>query len=63
MEKLIGINDLAQLLGAKKQTIYKWVHEKYLPFHKIGGMVRFRESEINAWIDQGNKKRSGKGEV
>lgn len=58
MEKLIGINELSQLIGARKQTIYRWIHEQFIPHHKVGGLVRFRPSEIDAWLNK--RKRQGK---
>ena len=61
MEKLININDLSELIGAKRQTIYRWTHENFIPFLKVGGSIRFRPSEIEIWLNgnrHGNEKEN-----
>ena len=59
MERLLSISELCDLIGARRQTIYKWVHEKRIPFLKPGGkLVRFRASDIERWLE--GRKKSGK---
>jgi excisionase family DNA binding protein len=50
MERLLNIKELSQLLSVKEGTIYTWVHQELIPYYKLNGLVRFRESEINEWI-------------
>ena len=50
MERLLNIKDLSQLLSFKAGTIYGWIHQDLIPYYKLNGLVRFRESEINEWI-------------
>lgn len=54
--KLIDIQMLATLLSIKPKTIYDWVHKGYIPFVKIGRLVRFDENEIKRWLE--TKKRA-----
>jgi excisionase family DNA binding protein len=37
----------------KKSTIYKFVHEKRMPFKKRGKNLWFNRSELEAWIEAG----------
>jgi excisionase family DNA binding protein len=39
-----------------KATIYGWIHKGSIPYHKGGKKLRFRKSEIDAWIDAGSRK-------
>ena len=49
-EKLLNVPGLSDLIGVKKSTIRKWVHERRIPFLKVGRCVRFRPSSIEGWL-------------
>ena len=49
-EKLLNVPGLSDFIGVKKSTIRKWVHERRIPFLKVGRCVRFRPSSIEAWL-------------
>jgi excisionase family DNA binding protein len=50
MEKLLHTNQVAELLSVKPSTIRKWVHYGFIPHVKLGSCVRFRETDIEAWV-------------
>ena len=51
MEKLLTIEELSEILGVKKATLYSWTSKKRIPYIKLSeGILRFRESEIQEWI-------------
>lgn len=50
MEKLLTIDELAEVLSAKKSTIYQWVHQGLIPYIKVGRLLRFREEDIQKWL-------------
>lgn len=50
-EKLLTYEDIVKLLGVAKITLYGWVCRAKIPFLKINGLVRFRQSDIDAWIE------------
>lgn len=54
MEKLYTIDDVATILGIKKQTLRLWAcKDKYgLKYCKIGGLIRFRPKDIQAFINK-----------
>jgi excisionase family DNA binding protein len=53
VEKLLNINDLSEILGVTKATIYSWTSQNKIPHIKIGKrLLKFRESEILKWIEK-----------
>ena len=52
MNKLLTPQEMADMLGVKKSTIYQWTHQGYIPYVKLGNFVRFKESEVIQWIDK-----------
>ena len=51
MEKLLSIQEAADLLGLKKPTLYKKVMCRTIPFIKLGGRVLFKESMLDEWVN------------
>ena len=52
-KKLLTVKDLADLLNAHEQTIYKMIYKKQIPFIKIKGIgYRFYTEEIEQWINK-----------
>jgi excisionase family DNA binding protein len=50
MSKLIDIDELADYLKLKKQTIYNWLHEGKISGIKVGGVWRFDRKELDSWL-------------
>lgn len=54
-ERLLKASDVAELLGVSMGTVLDWWQEGKLPGFRLGGSVgspvRFRMSEIEAWLD------------
>lgn len=55
MERLIGIDEVAAILGVGSGTLYKWVWQKKIPYLKVNGALRFRPSELEAFISAKNQ--------
>lgn len=51
MTRLLSVPEAAELLNVAQITIYKWVSKKKIPFVKIGSATRFRQEELEAWIE------------
>ncbi len=49
--EIMTVEEVAQYLRLKPQTIYKWAQEGIIPAAKFGKEWRFRKSLIDAWID------------
>lgn len=58
MSRLIDIDELAEYLKLKKQTIYNWLSDGKISGIKVGGVWRFDRKEIEAWLS--TKRRVGK---
>ncbi len=62
MDRFLNVEELAQFLNVKRSTVYDWVHKSSIPHYKLGKLVRFRESEIVAWLKT-KKQKTGKPNV
>ncbi len=61
-EPLLKARDLAELLGFSAGTILDWTEKGDLPAFKVGGRLRFRESEVLAWLEARRVNGPGAGE-
>lgn len=53
MERLLTAKELAELFGCRLNTIYELAGHGDLPSYRVGGVGRrFRESEVEAWLEQ-----------
>jgi len=50
-DRWLSVDEVAEYLGVKRFTIYKWVQRLNLPARKIGRLLKFRKSEIDAWME------------
>ena len=48
--RLMDIDELADYLRLKRQTIYNWLHQKKISGIKIGGVWRFNKRDIDSWL-------------
>jgi excisionase family DNA binding protein len=51
MERLLTPKQIAEKLGVAVSTIYQWTHTEFIPHIKVGRFVRFRESDIEKWLN------------
>ena len=45
--------ELAVFLAISKATVYRLVGKRQLPFHKIGGVLRFKREDIEEYLESG----------
>ena len=50
MKRLIDVQELSEMIGAKVSTIYEWVSKKFIPYVKVGRLTKFDEAKIDNWI-------------
>ena len=48
--QLMSVEELADYLGLRKQTLYNWLHQKKISGIKIGKVWRFERNEIEKWL-------------
>ncbi|TAM41243.1 DNA-binding protein [bacterium] len=61
MSRLIDIDELADYLKLKKQTLYNWLNQGKISGIKVGGVWRFDRRDIENWLR--SKKRSSAPEA
>jgi excisionase family DNA binding protein len=52
----LSTDEIADYLGVKRDTIYKWIERHNMPAHKVGRLWKFRKHEIDDWIVAGDKQ-------
>ena len=52
-ERWVGVDDVAARLGVGKDSIYGWVESRGLPARKVGRLLRFKLSRVDAWVEAG----------
>jgi len=57
MNRLIDIDELADYLKLKKQTIYNWLSQRKISGIKVGGVWRFDRKDVDNWL-QSSKRQS-----
>lgn len=62
-DKLMTAEELAQYLNLSKAAVYAMVCRRQISFLKIGRRVRFRESEIEAWLEKQTIRPNGHQEL
>jgi excisionase family DNA binding protein len=52
---LVTIKEVSKYLTVKESTLYSWVHNGSIPFHKLNGLIRFDMDEVDAWVKASKK--------
>ena len=55
-DRWLSVEEIADYLGIKRDTVYKWIHRKKMPVHKLGSLWKFRKEEIDAWVRSGEAR-------
>jgi excisionase family DNA binding protein len=51
MERLLDIDEVSEMLGVTKATIYSWTSKNKIPHVKLSKrLLKFKEQEIRDWI-------------
>jgi excisionase family DNA binding protein len=51
METYWKVNEVAAAIQVSEQTVYRYVANGEIPFHKLNRAVRFKPSEIENWME------------
>ncbi len=43
------MQEIAEYLGIKRDTLYKWIYHKKMPAHKVGKLWKFRKEDVDEW--------------
>lgn len=64
-EPWVSVEQIAEHLGVRRDSIYRWIDAKGLPAHRIGRLWKFKVSEVDDWVrgcgarDDDARKRDG----
>ena len=49
-ERLLKPLDVAEWFGVSRQTLYRMIEKREIPFYKIGGQIRFQEADLEKYL-------------
>lgn len=53
---LITIKELSVSISVKEPTLYLWVEQSFIPYYKLGKLIRFSPDEIDTWLKTRKKE-------
>ncbi len=57
-DRWLSVNDIAEYLGIRRETVYKWLERKDMPAHKVGRLWKFKRDEIDQWVRSGKAAKN-----
>ncbi|MCF7885359.1 MAG: helix-turn-helix domain-containing protein [Candidatus Marinimicrobia bacterium] len=51
-KEIMGVNEVANYLNIKKQTVYRLLQDKKLPALKIGGQWKVKKDHLDKMFDE-----------
>jgi len=57
-DRWMSTEEMADYLGVKRDTVYKWRIRHQMPAHKVGKLWKFRKEEVDRWVTSGKAGRS-----
>lgn len=57
---ILTIKEVAEYLKVTERTIYRLAAAKKIPGFKVGGMWRFRKTDLDGWIAAQSEKPAAK---
>lgn len=57
-DQWLNLNDLCKYHPdhPAKPTVYAWIGQRSIPYHKKGKKLMFLKSEIDSWLKEGRRK-------
>lgn len=56
VNRWMNLQQAAVYIGVSKETIYRLIASKKIPFHRIGRLYRFHLEQLDQWIISGRSK-------
>lgn len=54
--KLVDVRGIADYLEISRTKVYKMIKENSIPYKRIGGCIRFKKEEVDAYFDSESKE-------
>ena len=57
-DKWLNLEELSKYIPdhPARQTVYGWIGQRLIPYHKKGKRLQFLKSEIDSWLMDGRRK-------
>lgn len=52
--ELLTVDEVAARLKWHRNTVYNRVHQRTIPFVKVGRSLRFKPADLDRWIEEQN---------
>ena len=52
-DRWLSVAEIADHLGVKRDTLYKWITRRAMPAHKVGRLWKFQRDEVDSWVRNG----------
>lgn len=52
MKRLLDFEETKEILGIKSSTLYAWVNMRKIKHIKLGRLLKFRQDDIEEFIEQ-----------
>ncbi len=53
-DRWLSVDEIAEYLGVKRDTVYKWIAERGMPAHRVGRFWKFKKEPVDTWVENGN---------
>jgi len=60
-ERWLSLDEIANYLGIKRDTVYKWIDRRKMPAHKVGSLWKFKRDEVDEWVRSGEAGNGREG--
>jgi excisionase family DNA binding protein len=57
-EPSVSVDAVAAHIGVAEDSVYRWIHAKGLPAHRVGKLWKFKLSEVDAWVRAGGANQA-----
>lgn len=62
-ERWVGVGEVATHLHVAKDSVYRWIESRGLPAHRVGRLLRFKLSDVDAWVQAGGGREGPRVEL